>query len=505
MSRLFKYVSILVLALCAGGRPLCAQGLDSTGMATLEQRLTEYFDLLRYESIDVQKAEADFMIEASSDSLIRQFTALRIYDHYIGSKVMGAEAVAIHIFDKWFLPGRISMGSDMDLLSARIFADFNRQSQIGEYAPELIMETMDGDTLKIFGERSAVDDGARHSVLFFYDADCARCKVESILLGNLFRTGDYPVDLYAVYTGDNRTEWEEYVAERFDIGSAGTAVIHLWDPVLDSDFQRKYGVIQTPRLFLIRPDGKIKGRGLDVPSLALMLEDIFERPELEYGKPASEAYLDRIFGTSGREKLTDADICRAVDRMALSGLHSGDTVLCRQLVGDMLYYLAPKTDQSAKEGLRYLLDSYILGRTDIWKSKDDSLKVIGFAQIMDDLLSKSVPGTRIAGLKVPGELLIGGKKTRNGVFPLQRLRADKSVIIFYTEGCQVCEAEKAAARTLAAQTKGLKVLMVNVDRILAGDPALASRLFDSFDLTSLPYILITDRKGIITARYVTLQ
>jgi hypothetical protein len=44
-----------------------------------------------------------------------------------------------------------------------------------------------------------------------------------------------------------------------------------------------------------------------------------------------------------------------------------------------------------------------------------------------------------------------------------------------------------------------------VDDILASDPSLASKLFDSFDLSSLPFIISTDKKGIIDARYMTLR
>ena len=133
MKGIIKYI-ILLLAIMSGSLVLDAQQLDSAKIEALEERLTEYFELLKYESIDVQKAEADLMIEAASDSVVRQAVALRIYDHYLGSPVMGAEAVAIHIYDRWFAPGKISIGNDMDLLSARFFAEFNRQS---------LMEQMD--------------------------------------------------------------------------------------------------------------------------------------------------------------------------------------------------------------------------------------------------------------------------------------------------------------------------------------------------------------------------
>lgn len=496
----------MLVLLFSSGRSGClyAQQLDSAKRVTLDQRITEYFDLLKYESLDVQKAEADMMIQAASDSLVRQYVALRIYDHYLGSPVMGAEGVAIYVFDRWFLPGKISMGSDMDLLNARIFADFNRQSLIGEKAPELVMETMQGDTARLFVDRK-VKDGEKHKVVFFYDTSCAKCKLESIMLSNLLDTGDYPIDFYAVYTGDNREAWEQYASERFDIEAPDTSVVHLWDPALDSDFQRKYGVIQTPRLFLIGPDSVIKGRGLDTRALSMMLDAVFAHPDLEYGSKESEAYFDRLFPDYPEKAPSFYDVSSVVENMARPTLCSGDTTMCRQFLGDFLYYLAPKTGTGFREGTKYLIDNYILNRNDIWRSQDDSLKVIGFAQILDDLLSRSVPGSRIADLKVPGELLRFGKKIKSGKFKLRKLRADMNVVIFYTEGCHICDAEKAAARSLVSETKDVRVLMVNIDRIMAADPALANKLFDSFDLSSLPYILFTDRKGKITVRYATLQ
>ena len=466
-----------------------AQQLDSAVQAALGSRLAEYFEALRYESPDVQKAEADFLIESTSDPLVRQYVACSVYEHFVDSPIMGAEAVAIHVYDKWFKPGLISMRSDIEKMNAGIFAEFNRQSLIGMKAPELVMETMEGDSLRLFGDR--------HSVLFFYDAGCAKCKIETILLGNLLATEDYPIDFYAVYAGDDRKAWEAYVADRFDIDASSTRIHHVWDPQLDSDFQRKYGVVQTPRMFLIGPDQVIKGRGLDTYALAQMLGEVFSHPDLEYGNPQSEKFLDQLLSES-----VPSDIA---DHLAGRWLQSGDTTMCRQMAGDLLYYLAPKTGEEVKASMDHLIDEYILGRDDIWKSEDDSVKVIGFAQIMDDLLSKSAPGSRVADIKVPGDLLRHGKKIKSGTFNLRKLKGKNNIIIFYTEGCHICDAEKAAARKLVAENPAYRVLMVNVDRIMESDPSEAEKLFDRFDLSTLPFILQTDRKGVIARRYISLQ
>lgn len=485
----------IVLLLCA----VVCRGQDSAVLGALSEKLAEYFEAMKYEPVEVQKGECDFLIESSSDSLIKTHVAQTIYKHYIDSPIMGSEAVAIHVYDKWFQPGLIKMENDMEMLGAKIFAEFNRQSQIGCKAPELQMSTPDGSPISLF----AKDD--RHTnfrVLYFYDTDCSKCRMQSILLSNILSTENFPIEFYAIYTGDNQIEWFKYISERFDSSSPNSRIINLWDPEIDSDFQRKYGVLQTPRLFLVAPDGTIIGRGLDAVALAQMLHNLFDEVKLEYGSKESEELYDGIF--AGAASLSD--VKDVADYIAVSTLSKGDTVSFRQMSGDLLYYLSTRNGEGIKEGLNYLIDTYILSGNKAWRSSDDTLKVVGFAQIMDDLLAKAALGTYVADIKVPGEMLtIKGEKVYKG--SLRKLRGDRNVIIFYTEGCHICDAEKKAARDLYtdnAAAKKTKVLMVNVDEIMRQNPALASKLFDSFDLSSLPFILETDRKGIIKKRYTSL-
>ena len=157
-----------------------------------------------------------------------------------------------------------------------------------------------------------------------------------------------------------------------------------------------------------------------------------------------------------------------------------------------------------KEGLKHLIDNNVKAFPKAWNSPDDSLKIVGFAMIMDDLLSKSAPGTLIKAVKVPAERLAKGK-LRKSSFWLNRLKGEKNLIVFYTDGCEICKAEKAAIADIAAKDRKMSVLMVNVDEITAADPQLAEKLFDSFDLSSLPYIVMTDRKGIIQRRYLSYR
>ena len=502
MRRVIKLFIALALVLCPAYASM-AQELDSLTQKTLSEKLSEYYLAMEREGTDVQKQECDFLIGAATDSLVRQYVALDIYDHYMNSPVMGSEAVAIHVLDNWFMTGKVKMKSEIDFINARIFADFNRQSLVGLRSPSINIRDINGNEVLLFGETEQQTN--RFSILFFYDTDCAKCKFESILMRNLLEDKNYPVEFYAIYSDDDESAWRKYVADQLDIEASEVNVTHLWDPELDSDFQRKYGVIKTPCIFLVRPDGIIMGRGLDSKGLFQMLDDLFRHDDLYYGTPESVSLFDNVLADdSGVINPSVDKVTRLADYIKNSTLSKGDENMFRQLTGDMLYYLASRSGEGFREGLNYLIDNNITAFPEIWNSPDDSLKVIGFAQIMDDLLSKAEPGTPVPTFKLPAERIAKGK-SKTGTFKLIKLRGDRNIIMFYTEGCEICKAEKAALRQMASKDHNLQVLLVNVDEIMREMPSVSESLFDSFDLSSLPYIFETDRKGVVVRRYLSYR
>ena len=243
----------------------CAAQVDTSRFKELDSKLEEYYRTLEREKVEVKNEECDKLIEAAKDPALRQHIALHVYEHYLNSPVMGDEAVAIHMTDTWFAPGKVAMGSETALTDALVYAEFNRESLLGMQAPGL--DLFDPDSVSVhFGGRSE-----RYRILLFYDTDCSRCRAETIFLKSLLRDKDYPVDLYAVNTGQDREAWQRWIAGRFDIDAPDTRVFNLWDPSVSSDYQRKYGVLQTPRMFLVNPRGTIVGRGMDTDALGQLV------------------------------------------------------------------------------------------------------------------------------------------------------------------------------------------------------------------------------------------
>ena len=479
----------LLLALAAVFAALTLRAQDDRYEA-LGAKLEEYFAALAGEPLSVQNAECDYLIESCKDSLVRQFVTLKIYDHYLKSKIMGDEGVAVHIADTWLIPGKVAMKDELDLLNAKVFAEFNRQAQIGAPAPEMTLRTPDGVDV-------TVPSAGEYTLLYFYDTSCSTCRIETPRLARFLKESSFPLKAVAVYVGSDAEAWARYRDNSLPV----PGMIHLWDPEVESDFQRKYGVLQTPRMFLVGPDGKVVGRGLDTPALQILTDKIAGKKEYVYGTQEGTSLYEKVFAGYG-DDFKPSDVLDVASYVAERTYGEGDTESFKHMEGDLLYYLSSQRGETFKEGTRLFIDKYILGVPDVWTTAEDTSSVVSMALVMKDLLERTPVGSTVPDLKVHGELLrkpcLFRKASKKGVFSLRK--AD--YLVFYTEGCGRCEETLEAARALSRRKS--KVLLVNVDTLYEAYPEEAHLLLDTFDLSGLPYVMQLGSGGVVLHRYLEL-
>ena len=259
-SRILVTLALTVLA----ALPAKAQ-YDEAKLRQLDSMVTGYARMISLGSIEDKEGECDYLITSVSDTLLMTRIASTLFDYYKDSRLMGEEEVAIYVWDKWFSQGPLKMESDMDSAMDAMFADFNRSSLIGMDAPVI--------RLRRVGccKRERIPREGRTTILFFYDTGCAKCLAESILLPQVIDSIGFAADFCAVYTGKDRKKAKEFAGAHFRFSNPNVRVHHLWDPEVSSDYQRLYGVLTTPRIFVIDPYGTIIGRRLELESLKELL------------------------------------------------------------------------------------------------------------------------------------------------------------------------------------------------------------------------------------------
>lgn len=251
---------LLILLLLLAGPLAKAQ---DPAMVKLDSLVDNYVTFIMPESIEAKQAECDFLIGSVSDTLMRSRIACRLFERFKESRVMGDEAVSIYVWDKWLADRTLSMKDEDSWFDAKMFAEFNRSSLLGMQAPELKLR-------RPCGCRFVLPRRGRAAIIYFYNIDCGKCKLENQVLPTVMQAWGLDTDFYAVYVGDDKAAWKEF-RKNFDLGNPHLKVKHLWDPKVSSDYIRKYGVLSTPKIFVTKSDGRIAGRRLEVENLPQML------------------------------------------------------------------------------------------------------------------------------------------------------------------------------------------------------------------------------------------
>lgn len=230
--------------------------------AGLDSLLTQFYQALERESVEQKTVEFDYLISSCKDSLTRQYVTLEVFNHYrTRPRVMGEEEVALNIYDTWIGSGIVKTRSEFEQFDAELFVNFNRASMLGMTASTVTLK-------KLCGKMSIPRPG-KVSVLFFYDTSCAKCNLEIQQLPSLLEMVRQPIDFCAVYVGSEQRDFKA-MNRNFKIKNRNVKLFHLWDPEVESDYILQYGVVGTPRMYLVLEDGTIVGRRLEVSNLAEM-------------------------------------------------------------------------------------------------------------------------------------------------------------------------------------------------------------------------------------------
>lgn len=232
--------------------------------ALLDSLVMRYVTAIQPESVETKQGECDFLIGSVRDSLMRRQIAVSLFNYYREAPVMGDEAVAIYVFDKWFATGRMSFPGEFEKLDAEMFCNMNRNTLLGMDAPVLSARKPCGGRIKVPAKGGT-------TILWFYDTACSKCRVEAkVLPAVLEKSVDFPVTLVAFYSGQSRKDWREF-RRNFKVDNRNLKIVHCWDPEVGSDYLRLYGVISTPKMYMVAPEGSIIGRRLEVESLQQLM------------------------------------------------------------------------------------------------------------------------------------------------------------------------------------------------------------------------------------------
>ena len=190
-------------------------------------------------------------VKESPDSF--RYWLVTFFQKYQESKIMGHDAVWVHLAENYYLTGEADWISEESIKTIEKEIRFTKPNLIGRSAPDF--NTID-TTLNAF---RVADIKSKYLILFFYDPDCGHCRKKTPVLRDAYK--DIKAlggEVLGICTTSDIDKWKKFVKEyNLEWPNVG-------DPYGKSNFRVDYNVRTTPQVYILDSDRKIIGKRLDV-------------------------------------------------------------------------------------------------------------------------------------------------------------------------------------------------------------------------------------------------
>ena len=507
----------ICLTLCAVTDMYAAAQTDTlSGGTSMTQEdinmVMSVFDGLQpYEIIG--KADG-FIMTGKSDEEIAQI-AYYIYRYYRDSRIMGYDEIAIYVADNYFLNGRYRLADEDARLEMRLFADANRRSLIGMDATVLTMQDPAGNEV-MFPEGDQ-----DYSILYFYDDECPGCQRMTPTLMQYLLQCDRNINftVYMVYTQGDMERWTDYIAKVIHPFSLpdNVTLVNLWDPEMKSDFLTAYGVISTPKLFLVDRNGVIIGRELTPTALSQVVE------LNESQMTATEELFEQIFLPMANTADT-TEIVETIDMFFEDSKDNPD--FFHEIFYELYQYLKASPSYTLQQGAAYLANKYIAGMPELWETVEFTDKGVSHGSVIRadyQSVKDFIDQTALAVLmfyrnpldKPVTDLTL--RTLNNKKQSIYDLKARYTVLYFYDMNCALCNAVSDAVDKIQRRYDPSEVCVAAIytgkdgkwkryvkeqDRAWVDlwDRKRESGMFDKYDLMDVPAIYLLDENKVTLAK-----
>jgi peroxiredoxin len=247
-------------------------------MPYLHQRITNYVDRLTPQVPDSIIIAVDYILDKVSPAKeTYRYYVSHFLNTYAKSKIVGMDAVYVHLVDKYYSTGVADWVGEETLIKLKDNADMLRPTLIGKKAQDIKVYDQNGEAISLY------DVEAEYMLLYFYAYDCGHCKKSTpfiVEFNNKYQ--DKGIKVMAICTKRDTTKCWDYVKEKEMDG-----IINVTDPNNRSGFRAKYDVRQTPKMYILNREKEILIKNFPAEEIDAIMDDIIridkERKEKETG------------------------------------------------------------------------------------------------------------------------------------------------------------------------------------------------------------------------------
>ena len=205
----------------------------------------------------------DFIIGKSSiKPKTFQYVTVLLLNEYATSKIMGFDAIYVHIVDKFYTGGRAFWLDDVGLYRIQAQADKVRPTLLGKKGQPLVLQDTSGVDIPLYSLNS------RFTVIVFWSPDCGHCKKEMPKIESFYpELQQLGAEVYAVYSEDEFDKWKTWLRGH------KYPWINVCNAKGTEQYQLKYNVDQTPMIYLLDKNKIIFGKKINIEQVPGIIKD----------------------------------------------------------------------------------------------------------------------------------------------------------------------------------------------------------------------------------------
>ncbi len=199
-----------------------------------------------------------------------KFYLIHFLNKYAGSKIVGFDAIYVHLVDEYYSKGFASWVEQELLDKMQKNASSLRPILIGKYAPEIKMTRYpDLKPISLHGIKSP------YTILFIWDPECSHCKssLPAILkFYEKFKTKGVEILAVCSQLGDKVPGCWKYLQEQ----KINPGWIHAADPTHASRYKILYDLKSTPQIFILDQNKKILSKSISAEQIEEVMNQIMD-------------------------------------------------------------------------------------------------------------------------------------------------------------------------------------------------------------------------------------
>lgn len=227
-------------------------------------KLDTWFTKVLYQQYDSVKPYVfDFIEDVRPNKRVFQFVTSWFLNSSINSNIMGMDALFVDLAKKYYLSGEAFWASEESMEKIRENLLFTENNLIGMTAPDLTLESVDGEYVNLHQVEAPV------TVVLIFEPNCSHCKVfvpefhEEVYE----KYKNKGLEVYAIYSMDNKQEWVDFLTKH-DLYDW----INVWDEHHVSRFKILYDARKTPGVYVLNEDKEIVAKKMTVEQLEKYME-----------------------------------------------------------------------------------------------------------------------------------------------------------------------------------------------------------------------------------------